>query len=435
MDNATLKSLSVENFASFANEVVFTTQTDLSKKEHLDNSFVVGDSAFNKVTFLYGANGSGKTFFCKIIREIQRLLDWSPLTAMNSPQFLALPQLKGIDAAVRPFAFDLQYANRPTKFAIEIILGGVTYNYSFSVQGKTVLSETLTKKRLRTEKLIVRTSPSFKDIVLYSDLRGFENTKHVVKEEALCLPVAALLNNPLASKIVAAIKGIQVVSMTAARLKPTGSAESFSRERMDKYVQILRKADPTLRNINISYSEEEVARQRIEIDDDDFENREIIATKTTVGVEPIHAVYADGQETITERLPISFFADESLGTVKLFTVLPYLFDVLEAGGILVIDELENGLHLSLAKEIIRLFTSEESNPHHAQLICTSHQPLLLDGNFRRDQVWVTCKDSFGKSSMHRMSELKTSRAQVNLANKILEGALGCNPDIFFTTTH
>lgn len=151
MDNAILKSLSVENFASFADEVVFTTQTDLSKKEHLDNSFVVGDSAFNKVTFLYGANGSGKTFFCKIIREIQRLLDWSPLTAMSSPQFLALPQFKGIDAAVRPFAFDLQYANRPTRFAIEIILGGITYNYSFSIHGKTVLSETLTKKRLRTE--------------------------------------------------------------------------------------------------------------------------------------------------------------------------------------------------------------------------------------------------------------------------------------------
>ena len=285
------------------------------------------------------------------------------------------------------------------------------------------------------EKLIVRTSPAFKDIALYSDLRGFENTKHVVKEEALCLPVAALLNNPLASKIVAAIKEIQVVSMTAARLKPTGSAESFSRERIDKYVQILKKADPTLRDMNISYSEEEVAHQKIDIDDDDFENREIIATKTTVGVETIHAVYEDGKETIADRPPISFFADESLGTVKLFTALPYLFDVLEAGGIMVIDELENGLHLSLAKEIIRLFTSEESNPHHAQLICTSHQPLLLDGDFRRDQVWVTCKDSYGRSTMHRMSELKTSRAQVNLANKILEGALGCNPDIFFTTTH
>ena len=70
---------------------------------------------------------------------------------------------------------------------------------------------------------------------------------------------------------------------------------------------------------------------------------------------------------------MTFFAEESLGTVKLFTALPYLYDILESGGVLVIDEIENGLHLSLAKEIIGLFTNEESNPNHAQLICTSHQ--------------------------------------------------------------
>ena len=115
----------------------------------------------------------------------------------------------------------------------------------------------------------------------------------------------------------------------------------------------------------------------------------------------------------------------------MFTTLPYLYDVLEMGGVLIIDELENGLHLSLAKEIISLFSSEESNPNHAQLICTSHQPLLLDGDYRRDQVWVATKDSVGKSSLHRLSELQTPRAKVNLTAQILKGAFGCNPQLFF----
>ena len=53
----------------------------------------------------------------------------------------------------------------------------------------------------------------YKDIVLRSELKDFENKKQAVKEEALCLPVAALLINSLASKIVDAIQGIQVVSM------------------------------------------------------------------------------------------------------------------------------------------------------------------------------------------------------------------------------
>ena len=111
--------------------------------------------------------------------------------------------------------------------------------------------------------------------------------------------------------------------------------------------------------------------------------------------------------------------------------MPYLYSILESGGIIFIDELENGLHLSLAKELIGLFTNEKTNPNHAQLICTSHQPLLLDGDYRRDQVWITEKDAYGKSTLHRLSEKSTPRAKINLTSKILEGAFGCNPDKFF----
>ena len=429
MDNVILKSLSAENFASFAERIEFSTETDSGKKEHLENTFTVEDMRFNKVSFLYGANGSGKTFFCKILREIQRILALSPLiTATNSAQFLATPQIKGIDAPVKPFAFDTQYQDKPTTLGIDIVLDGVSYHYEFSIQGKTVVREILTKKFRRTEKLIERTSPSFKDILLRSDLKGFEPTKQTVKPEALCLPVAAMLNNPLAARLNAVICGIQVVSMAAGRLNPINPKKTFTEERIAKYIRIIQKADPTIRNISVSTSEEEIARQKI--DTDDFENREIIAKKMTVSIDTKHAVYSNGEEQ-DSQVPITFFAEESLGTVKLFTALPYLYDVLEMGGVLIIDELENGLHLSLAKEIISLFSSEESNPNHAQLICTSHQPLLLDGDYRRDQVWVATKDSVGKSSLHRLSELQTPRAKVNLTAQILKGAFGCNPRLFF----
>ena len=427
MDNTILKYLSVENFASFADKIEFTTEIDSGKKEFIESIFSCGDNQFNKVSFLYGANGSGKTFFCKIIREIQRLLEWSPLCGMNNSVLLSLPQLKGMDYPITTFAFDMSYEEKPTRFVVEIILDGITYHYEFAVLNRKIEYELLTKKYRRTEKLIERTSPSYKDIILKSDLKDFENTKQVVKEEALCLPIAALLNNKMALKINAAIKGICVVSMTAARLKPTNSKEAFSDERLAKYINILQKADPTLRDIKVSFEEEEIAHQKI--DSDDFENREIIAKKMTVGVDTVHAVFKDGKETTST--PITFFADESLGTVKLFTALPYLFDILESGGVLVIDEIENGLHLSLAKEIVELFMNESTNPNHAQLICTSHQPLLLDGAFRRDQVWIASKNDLGKSSLHRLSDYKTSRAKVNLTNKILEGAFGCNPNIFF----
>ena len=42
-----------------------------------------------------------------------------------------------------------------------------------------------------------------------------------------------------------------------------------------------------------------------------------------------------------------------------------------------LDEIENGLHPNLVKEIVNLFYSEETTPHHAQLICTTHDVGLM----------------------------------------------------------
>lgn len=427
MNNCILKSLSVENFASFADKIQFTTLIDSRKKDTTDFTMCINDELYNKVSYIYGANGSGKTFFCKILREIQRLIDWSPLTAMNNSHLLELPHFKGINSTVPHFAFDVKYENEPTSFGIEIVVDKIYYHYNFSVFNQKVIYERLTKKYKRTEKLLERTTSSYKDIVLKSEFKNFEPIKQVVKEEALALPVAALLNNKLATKIINAIKSIQIVSMTAARIQPTDSKKAFSDERLEKYAEILSKADPTIRKMTVSFSEEEVSREKIEIDD--FENREIIAKKTTVEVNSEHAVYENGAET--SCTPIKFFTDESLGTIKLFTTLPYLYDVLESGTTLIIDEIENGLHLSLVKEIIDLFKNPVTNPNNAQLICTSHQPLLITPDTRRDQVWIISKNNFGKSSLSRMSNMKTAHSKINLQNKILEGAFGCNPEKFF----
>ena len=66
MQKIILKSVMAENFASFANRVVFTCVADESKKEYQMNTFQAGEDTINKVSYVYGANGSGKTFFCKI---------------------------------------------------------------------------------------------------------------------------------------------------------------------------------------------------------------------------------------------------------------------------------------------------------------------------------------------------------------------------------
>ena len=66
----------------------------------------------------------------------------------------------------------------------------------------------------------------------------------------------------------------------------------------------LQKADPTLRDIKVSFEEEEIAHQKI--DSDDFENRtKLLQKKMTVGVDTVHAVFKDGKKQQQVR-PLRF---------------------------------------------------------------------------------------------------------------------------------
>ncbi len=426
MQKIILKSVMAENFASFANRVVFTCVADESKKEYQMNTFQAGEDTINKVSYVYGANGSGKTFFCKILREFQKMILLSPLYTIKDLQTGVLS--KEFKKQIPYFIFDIEHEEIPITLGADFIIEDVTYHYEFSILKQKIIHELLTRKYRRTEKILERTSPNYQDITLKSELKSFESMKNVVKENMLCLTMAFVLNNELANTLVDAIKEIKILNMAVPHLGAR-NPEAFSKERIQKYVKILQKADPTIREIQVQCKEEEVLRQKLK--SDDFENKEVIRTKTTVEVKSKHALYQDGIEIDTVADQIDFFEDESLGTIKLFTTLPYLFDVLENGGVLILDEIENGLHLSLVKEMISLFINEESNPHHAQLICTTHQPLLVSENVKRDQVWILSKDKFGKSVINRLSDKSFSRAKVNLTNQLLEGVFGCNPEKIF----
>ena len=426
MQKIILKSVMAENFASFANRVVFTCVADESKKEYQMNTFQAGEDTINKVSYVYGANGSGKTFFCKILREFQKMILLSPLYTIKDLQTGVLS--KEFKKQIPYFIFDIEHEEIPITLGADFIIEDVTYHYEFSILKQKIIHELLTRKYRRTEKILERTSPNYQDITLKSELKSFESMKNVVKENMLCLTMAFVLNNELANTLVDAIKEIKILNIAVPHLGAR-NPEAFSKERIQKYVKILQKADPTIREIQVQCKEEEVLRQKLK--SDDFENKEVIRTKTTVEVKSKHALYQDGIEIDTVADQIDFFEDESLGTIKLFTTLPYLFDVLENGGVLILDEIENGLHLSLVKEMISLFINEESNPHHAQLICTTHQPLLVSENVKRDQVWILSKDKFGKSVINRLSDKSFSRAKVNLTNQLLEGVFGCNPEKIF----
>ena len=56
------------------------------------------------------------------------------------------------------------------------------------------------------------------------------------------------------------------------------------------------------------------------------------------------------------------FLAESQGTQKFFTLFPVINYVLETGGLLVLDEIDNDIHPTLMPEIIKWFHDERTNP-------------------------------------------------------------------------
>lgn len=70
----------------------------------------------------------------------------------------------------------------------------------------------------------------------------------------------------------------------------------------------------------------------------------------------------------------------SYGTQKFLEIFARSISLFKNGGVMLIDEIENGLHLSLIKLIIALYTDPDINKKHAQIILTTHNPLIAERN-------------------------------------------------------
>lgn len=433
MKNGILKSISATNFGPFNDTITFDMETSVPKGQIIDNhTFLAGNNQrFNKIAYIYGANGSGKSNFCKIILQIQKAIMLSPIRASNNPQLLdMLPFKDELTVQRNHFKFDVSGKERETSYSVQILIEDVLYTYSFSIaENHEITSEKLTKKKRRTETILERTSPKFESIELKSELKSFQNNVCVVKGNALCLSMASFLNNKLANLIVSTITNIQVVNMAAMRGLSNLNEESFSAEKKEEYLRILKSADPTLEDIKVEFNEKKVEKHSL--DSEDLENRAVVLKSVRVDVTSTHSVY-DNHKTV-RRSELPFLQIESNGTIKLLDILPTIFDTLKTGSILIVDEIENGLHPTVVKKMIELFYNPETNPYNAQLICTTHNILLINEAVQRDEVWLMDKNSYGESTIIHISDIPGLRNYDKLGQKMIEGAFGAMPEIITNT--
>lgn len=111
----------------------------------------------------------------------------------------------------------------------------------------------------------------------------------------------------------------------------------------------------------------------------------------------------------------------SAGTIKGDTIIGLATNVLENGGYLIVDELENHFNKEIVHVILQLFNDVQTNPHGACLIFTTHYSEILDFIDRKDNIYLTRKKN-GMLSLNKLSN-EIKRNDIKKSEIIISGYL------------
>ncbi|EUJ31286.1 AAA family ATPase [Listeria cornellensis] len=116
----------------------------------------------------------------------------------------------------------------------------------------------------------------------------------------------------------------------------------------------------------------------------------------------------------------------SSGTIKGISILINMMTVLNTGGYLLIDEIENHLNKTIVINIIDMFTSS-LNKNGATLIFTTHYSEILDSIDRSDSIYILHK--YKNISLDKFSTLASEkdRSDKKKSDLFLSGELKSAP--------
>ena len=101
---------------------------------------------------------------------------------------------------------------------------------------------------------------------------------------------------------------------------------------------------------------------------------------------------------------------ESVGTMRLISIMPVLISALKRGAVLVMDEGDSSLHPMIMMNIVSIFHNDDVNVNQAQFIFNTHNPIYMNHRlFRRDEIKFVERDEATKSSsLYALSDFRAN---------------------------
>lgn len=366
-----------------------------------------------KGAVVYGGNASGKS---NLLMGVAAFLNF----ALHSFQEIKPEE----QIPIEPFLLDETSRNRESVFEINFIVDEIRYSYRLELNRTRITHESLASypkgisRNLFTRKYTGGSGNySFeKSVYFKADFDLF----YKVRDNVSYLSYALASNVDALMPLYRYLSSIEFIS----GVKPFQSATElklFNNEPSSpKIKDFIKSADLGIRDIQVKknpLSKEQILGiygSKSSLYDENNPNHPF-----NLDVDFAHRGYEDKEYTI----PLQ---NESDGTRKIFRLIGPLIDIIAKGGTLFIDEIDTSLHPLMVKELLKLFFSEK-NTKGAQIVFTSHNPILLDANLlRRDQVWFSAKNDFGETDLYPLLDYSPRKGE-SLIRGYLGGRYGAIP--------
>lgn len=429
----------VENFMSIRDEVNFSqiATNDEYKAQHLYN-YQNGEKLNLDILplgIMYGYNAAGKS---NILEAIARFKN--ELMVSTIPEgFRSFSNIKKLD--YRPHKLDENCIGKPTRFEIRFIFNECIYKYGYSYTFEKIHDEYFyLYKSNRPTKIFTREGNK---IGWNNDMVSIKNTSIIdesLDEETLVLSLSG--GNIKLEYMKDAFKWIQqnliVLGSDTDRLISLEKTVEFLNDEDSSFRELFRSIlnESSFDDIKDFQAEKiietlqaddipEVIRKKLlenlmdhELSNDDMIHQEINSVKITANI--------IRRDRDNEKDILFNIIEESEGTIKLFALMGYIYEALQDGKTLIIDEITSKLHPFLARDLTNLFLNKEVNKS-GQIIYTTHATELLELlDLRRDEVYIVDKKN-GETKLHSVSDIKNVRKDENFRKAYLSGKYGGVP--------
>lgn len=388
-----ISKFSFQNYKSYRDETAFDFQA--AKMIEFDDTLIKRENASSllPVSVIYGPNGGGKSNLLMALISLISIVV-KPIAQLEKNRTSVFQQ----HTKIRPFAFDKTSKDEPTVFDLFFRTEQKEFRYYLSIKDDEIIDECLYWRAYTGKKTATVFEREGRKIELGSSIRS---------------------------------KSINT------EINPKMPYLSFLAINYD--IPVIADAQKWFESCIIKNYANWSSESSIYIQEDDYWKSNIITCLNDMDIDISDYRFDDEvkqfflqRDVDGQKFELNF-EEESAGTKKLFSMIPFVLLALQQGRLVIVDELDAKLHPKLLRYIISLFKNPQINKNGAQLLFTSHDLTTMNNKvFRRDEIWFAALNRSRISEIYSLYDFRTENdnhinSTASFSKQYMEGRYGADP--------